>query len=60
LVFHRAGRTIGDIGYACGNGCVAGGLAVSEPETGTGKIIPDKLFHDLRRTAVRNMVLVPS
>lgn len=54
LVFHRAGRPIGDFRYAWGKACVAAGLAVTDPETGA--VLPDRLFHDLRRTAVRNMV----
>jgi integrase len=54
LVFHRDGRPIGDFRYAWGKACVAAGLAVTDPET--GKVVPDRLFHDLRRTAVRNLV----
>jgi integrase len=54
LVFHRNGKPIGDHRYAWCKACVAAGLAVTDPTT--GKILPDRLFHDLRRTAVRNMV----
>jgi len=54
LVFHRGGKPIGDFRWLWGKACVAAGLAVTDPET--GKIMPDRLFHDLRRTAVRNMV----
>ncbi len=48
------GKPIGDFRWLWGKACVAAGLAVTDPET--GKIMPDRLFHDLRRTAVRNMV----
>ena len=41
LVFHRKGRPVGDIRTAGGNACTAAGVG------GT-------LFHDLRRSAVRN------
>jgi integrase len=54
LVFHNGGAPIVDFRRAWGSACIASGLAVTDPET--GKVLPDRLFHDLRRTAIRNMV----
>ena len=43
LVFHRDGKPVGDFKKSWGTACRAAG-------------VPDRLFHDLRRTAARNMV----
>jgi integrase len=65
LVFHRDGEPVGDFRRAWGTACFDAGLV--EPvlddydrpvldENGKPKLRPAKLFHDLRRTAARNMV----
>jgi len=43
LVFHRDGKPVGDFKKSWATACRTAG-------------VPDKLFHDLRRTAARNMV----
>jgi integrase len=43
LVFHRDSKPVGDFKKAWATACRTAG-------------VPDKLFHDLRRTAARNMV----
>ena len=43
LVFHRDGKPVGDFKKAWATACRTAG-------------VPDRLFHDLRRTAARNMV----
>jgi integrase len=56
-IFHRAGQPIGDIKRAWASACVAAGLYHIEKDArGNAVKVPDRLFHDLRRTAVRNMV----
>jgi integrase len=57
LVFHRDGEPIVDFRKAWAAACVKAGLYQTvKQEDGTERAIPDRLFHDLRRTAVRNMV----
>jgi integrase len=57
LVFHREGEPIVDFRKAWTSACVAAGLYhVVKQEDGSEQRVPEKLFHDLRRTAARNMV----
>jgi len=71
LVFHRKGKPIGDFRKAWGRACYKAGLPCTvhyrrdgrgdvllsqEGEPLIEKIESEALFHDLRRTAVRNMV----
>jgi integrase len=53
-VFHRDGHRIKDYRDAWRSACKKIGLQVKDDKT--GKMISAKLFHDFRRTAVRNMV----
>jgi integrase len=56
-VFHRVGKRVGTFRKAWATACLAAGLFhVEKTAQGTERKVPDKLFHDLRRTAVRNMV----
>lgn len=57
LVFHRDGAPIGDFRRAWASACVAARLYhVERDANGTERKVHDRLFHDLRRTAIRNMV----
>jgi integrase len=57
FVFHRNGHPIVDFRKAWLSACVKAGLYHREHDEAGHEIkVPDKLFHDLRRTAVRNMV----
>jgi integrase len=64
-VFHRAGIAIGDFRKAWATACLVAGLArpkidaAGKPvldEQGQPMLVPTKLFHDLRRSGVRNMI----
>jgi integrase len=57
-VFHRQGHCIGDFKNAWRSALRAAGFSHVEkdPDTGEERVVFDKLFHDLRRTAVRNMI----
>jgi len=52
LVFHNEGAAIVDFRKAWASACVAAGLYYVDGK----RKVPEKLFHDLRRTAVRDMV----
>ncbi len=65
LVFHRQGEPLVDFRKAWAAACCAAGLVepvldeAGQPVRGADgqvRVRPAKLFHDLRRTAVRNMV----
>jgi integrase len=57
LVFHRDGAPVGDFRRAWASACIAAGLYhVERDADGTERTVHDRLFHDLRRTAIRNMV----
>jgi integrase len=53
-VFHRDGHRIKDYRDAWRSACKKIGLQIKDEKT--GRMIPAKLFHDFRRTGVRNMV----
>jgi integrase len=56
-VFHKHGRPIGDFRKPWVKACIKAGLFyVVKDENGQERKVPEKLFHDLRRSAVRNMV----
>jgi len=64
-VFHRDGEPVGDFRKAWAAACIEAGLArpkldaEGQPvrdEQGQPQTVPTKLFHDLRRSGVRNMV----
>jgi hypothetical protein len=58
LVFHREGAPIGDFRKAWAAARIAAGLyrVVGVNPDGTEQKAPTRLFHDLRRSGVRNMV----
>jgi len=57
FVFHRGGRAVGSWRKTWIAGCVAAGLfRVVKGQSGTERTVPTKMFHDLRRTAVRNLI----
>jgi integrase len=58
LVFHRDGKPVGDFRKAWAAACIDAGLyrvVGTNPDGGEQKE-PTRLFHDLRRSGVRNMV----
>jgi len=58
LAVHLRGRPVGDFRKAWAAACEAAGLYRVDGvnNDGTEKRIPTRLFHDLRRSGVRNMV----
>lgn len=57
FVFHRDGEPVGDFRKAWAAACIkAGFFRVVRVDAETEEKVPTKLFHDLRRSAVRNMV----
>jgi hypothetical protein len=58
LVFHRGGKPIRDFRGAWAAACIAAGLyrVVGTNPDGSEQREPTRLFHDLRRSGVRNMV----
>jgi hypothetical protein len=60
LVFHCRGAPAGDFRKAWAAACVEAGLyqVVGVNANGSEKRIPSRLFHDLRRSGIRNMVRV--
>jgi integrase len=57
LVFHNAGDPFVDFRKAWATACIkAGVFHVEKDAQGKEHAVPDRLFHDLRRTAIRNMV----
>jgi integrase len=55
-VFHREGNQIRDFRWHWDKACIAAGLCeVSTDEEGNEIKRPSKIFHDFRRTAIRNM-----
>jgi integrase len=59
FVFHRRGRTVGDFKKTWAKALTAAGLTHQEKAAdGTVRVVHDRLFHDLRRTAARNMLRV--
>ncbi len=58
LVFHRDGKPVGDFRKAWAAACIEAGLyrVVGTNPDGTEQRKPTRLFHDLRRSGVRNMV----
>jgi integrase len=57
LVFHHRGVPIGDFRKAWASACIEAGLfRTIVLADGAEQKLPIKLFHDLRRTAVRNMI----
>ena len=55
-VFHRNGRPIGSWRKTWAAACIAAGLYRTVTVNGIDRKIPSKIFHDLRRTAVRNLI----
>jgi integrase len=55
LIFHRAGRPMGEFRKAWATACRAAGLATTEVRNGRTLIRPAHHVYDLRRTAARNM-----
>ena len=56
-MFHHRGAPVGDFRKAWASTCIKAGLYREVVlADGTKQKVPIKLFHDLRRTAVRNMI----
>jgi integrase len=56
LIFHRAGRRVGEFRKVWVTACKAAGLAVRKERDGKQITVALRRPYDLRRTAVRNMV----